>query len=133
MVGAQAMSNDKLREALTIEPQSCDMEHAQQWFADQGKPSLKINYPPLVSLAAEFTKARSEILGAAPLAEHREEEIRNAARLEEAELWNAKSDYLGRLGLEQWQHERLAALKAASGKPDPMDGTRETDSAGERK
>src|SRR5213593_2778808 len=67
MVGAQAMS-DQLRDKtpLSAEPQSCDMEHAQQWFADQGKPSLKLDYPPLVSLAAEFTKARSEVLGAAP-------------------------------------------------------------------
>src|SRR2546427_10451350 len=67
MAGAQGMS-DKLRDKtpLSAEPQSCDMEHAQQWFADQGKPSLKLDYPPLVSLAAEFTKARSEVMGAAP-------------------------------------------------------------------
>src|SRR2546428_317994 len=48
MVGAQGMS-DKLRDKtpLSAEPQSCDMEHAQQWFADQGKPSLKLDYVPL--------------------------------------------------------------------------------------
>ena len=119
MVGTQAMS-DKLRDKtpLSAEPQSCDMEHAQQWFADQGKPSLKLDYPPLVSLAAEFTKARSEVLC--------------AARLEEAEEIAA---CYRRKGYREpgIVTERIAALKAASGKPDPMDGTRETNSAGERK
>src|SRR5438093_720713 len=118
MVGAQAMS-DKLRDKtpLSAEPQSCDMEHAQQWFADQGKPSLKLNYPPLVSLAAEFTKARSEVLGATLSAEKKQ--IRNAARLEEAEEIAA---CYRRKGYREpgIVTERIAALEAASRESDPM-------------
>ena len=62
--------------------------------------------------------------------EQREAEIHNAARLKEAEWWEGARQ---RSDMFIAMRSRVAALKAASGKADPMDGTRETDSAGERK
>ena len=60
--------------------------------------------------------------------EQREAEIRNAALENVAKIFSGS--------MRAWTPfeiiERILALKVASRKPDPMDGSRETDSAGER-